>query len=91
MKDKIAKIINVFKKDGVFKTLKKLWKYFNASYGSRINIFSKIYYNMNRKKYESIVDDILKTSYDRIIIWRSEFRLECSTFPKTSTYIEKFG
>ena len=43
MKDKISKIKSVLKKDGLLKTLKKLWKYFIARYGSKINIFSNIY------------------------------------------------
>lgn len=73
MKDKISKIKNVLKKDGVLKTLMKLWKYFIARYGSKINIFSNIYYKINKKKYEDIVNDILKTDYDRIIIWKSDF------------------
>ena len=73
MKDKISKIKSVLKKDGLLKTLKKLWKYFIARYGSKINIFSNIYYKVNKKKYEDLVETILKTNYDRIIIWRSNF------------------
>lgn len=73
MKDKISKIKSVLKKDGLLKTLKKLWKYFIARYGSKINIFSNIYYKVNKKKYEDLVETILKTNYDRIIIWRSDF------------------
>ncbi len=89
MKDKIAKIMNVLKKDGIFNTLKKIKKYLFAKYGSKINIFSKIYYKVNKDKYLKLIDDILNTSYDRIIIWRSDFRLESSTFSKTSTYFGK--
>lgn len=73
MKDKISKIKSVFKKDGILKTLKKVWKYFIARYGNKINIFSNIYYKVNKKKYENLVENILKTNYDRIIIWKSDF------------------
>lgn len=73
MKDKIAKIKSVLKKDGVLKTLMKLYKYFIARYGNKINIFSNIYYKINKKKYEDLVENILETNYDRIIIWRSDF------------------
>ena len=62
MKDKISKIKSVFKKDGILKTLKKVWKYFIARYGNKINIFSNIYYKVNKKKYENLVENILKTN-----------------------------
>lgn len=73
MKDKISKIKSVLKKDGILKTFRKLWKYFNARYASKINIFSNVYYKINKRKYEDLIRDILETNYDRIIIWRSDF------------------
>lgn len=73
MRDKIAKIKRVFNKDGFFNTLVKLWKYFYARYISKIDFISKLYYMLNKRKYEAIVDEILKTSYDRVVIWRSDF------------------
>ncbi len=73
MKDKIAKLYSVIKKDGVFKTIKKLSLYFKAEYGSKLNIFSISYYKINRKKYENIINNILKQDYERIIIWKSDF------------------
>lgn len=73
MKDKIAKIRNVLKKDGLYNTIKKVIKYIIARYGSKINIFSNIYYRINRKKYENLIQRILGTEYERIIIWKSDF------------------
>lgn len=73
MKDKIAKISSVIKKDGLLKTLKKVFKYFMAEFGNKINIFSILYYRINIKKYEKLVNEILQKNYDRIIIWRSNF------------------
>ncbi len=73
MKDKISKIKSVLKKDGIIKTIQKICRYFNAKYASKINVFFNIYYKINRKKYEKLVKEILKTNYDRIIIWKSDF------------------
>ena len=73
MKDKISKIISVLKKDGIFNTIKKVYKYLIAEYGNKINIFSIIYYKINRRKYEDLVDEILIGNFERIIIWKSDF------------------
>lgn len=73
MKDKIAKIRSVLKKDGLIGTIKKLWKYFVSNYGSKFNFLSNIYYKINQKKYEKMVDDLLNSNYDRVIIWKSDF------------------
>lgn len=73
MNDKIAKIKSVIKKDGIFKTLRKVYKYVMSEYGSKINIFSIIYYSVNKKKYEKLIEEILRNDYERIIIWRSDF------------------
>jgi len=73
MKDKISKIISVLKKDGIVNTLKKVYKYFIAEYGNKINIFSFLYYKINKKKYENLVEQILKGNFERIIVWKSDF------------------
>ena len=69
MKEKIAKIKSLIKKDGVFNTTKKVCKYFISEYGTKVNIFSIVYYKLNKKKFE----EILQGEYDRIIIWKSDF------------------
>ena len=70
MKDKISKLKNVLKKDGLFNTLKKIFKYIVAKYSGKILY---IYYKANSNRYNKCVQEILKTDFDRIIIWRSDF------------------
>ncbi len=73
MKDKITKLINVIKKDGLIKGTKKMVRYFSANYLSKINIFSSWDIKHNKEKYENQLNDILEGKYDRIIIWRNNF------------------
>ena len=73
MKDKIAKLVNVLKKDGILIGLKKIIKFFISRYISKLNIFSNLYYRINKSKYENIIDEILNTDCDRVIIWKSDF------------------
>lgn len=74
MKDKIHKIISVFKRDGLIITIKKSYKYFMANYFNKINVIKKIDYKINKKKYEREIDDILNNNkYDRILVWRGSF------------------
>lgn len=73
MKEKIAKIKSLIKKDGVFNTTKKVCKYFISEYVTKVNIFSIVYYKLNKKKFEDKFEEILQGEYDRIIIWKSDF------------------
>ena len=73
MKDKINKFITLLKKDGIFNTIKKLYKYIQAKYLTKINIFSYLYIKLNYKKFKEEIDNILNGDYDRIVIWRSSF------------------
>lgn len=73
MKQNFSKLFSVLKKDGFFKTLKKLFKYIKSTYLSKINIFSYFDIKIQGKKYSKIFDDILSGNYDRIIIWKSSF------------------
>ena len=74
MKDKISKFFSVLKKDGLKATLYKTHKYFMANYFNKINFAKKIDYKINHKKYESMIETILKNNdYDRILVWRGSF------------------
>lgn len=73
MKYKINKIISLIKKDGLFIAIKKTYKYIQAKYLSKINLFSYLYIILNRKKFTKKLNEILNGNYDRIIIWRSSF------------------
>lgn len=67
----LSKIKTIFKKYGFIGAIKKILKYIYC------NIFHplilKIKTFINKKKYTNILNNILNSSYDRIIIWRSSF------------------
>lgn len=70
MKEKISKLVNVYKKYGFIGFCKKLRAYIIANYLDKISI--EVIFNS--KKYRNIILDILKNNqYDRIILWRSSF------------------
>jgi len=62
----------VLKKDGLGKTIKKLLHFLNANYLSRINPIYFIKAKMHKKKMNQQIEEMLQSSYDRIIIWRSK-------------------
>lgn len=79
MKEKISKLVNVYKKYGFIGFIKKLRAYIIANYLDKIS-FSVIF---NKKKYSKIVRDILKNNkYDRIILWRSSFGYNVPLFQR---------
>lgn len=73
MKNKINKIILLLKKDGLFVTLKKIYKYIHSKYLIKFNLFNYLYIKLNRKKILEELQEILNNNYDRVIIWRSSF------------------
>ena len=91
MKDKINKIISIIKKDGILIALKKIYKYINANYLSKINIFAYIYTKLNYKKIKAEVDNILSGKYDRIIIWRSSFGWDVPLFQRPQHIDKNFA
>ena len=74
MGDKLSKFINVLKKDGLFKTLKKTYKYCMANYINKINIIRKIEFKLKKNKIQEELERVFKEStYDRVIVWRGSF------------------
>lgn len=74
MKEKISKFISVLKKDGIFKTIHKSYKYCMANYINKINIIRRVEFKINKKKISKQIDEILNsTKYERILIWRGSF------------------
>lgn len=70
MKEKINKLVNVYKKNGFRGFCKKLYNYIVANYLSRVN--AKVIFNPD--KYRKEIETILENSkYDRIVLWRSSF------------------
>ena len=79
MKEKISKLLNVYKKYGFIGFWKKLYAYVKANYMDKIS-FKVIF---NKKKYRHEICDILKNNqYDRIVLWRSSFGYNVPLFQR---------
>lgn len=91
MGDKFSKIISIIKKDGLFNAVKKIYKYIQAKYLSKINLFSYIYIKVNYKKFKKEIDEILNGNYDRIIIWRSSFGWNVPLFQRPQHISKNFA
>lgn len=79
MKEKISKLINVYKKYGFLGFCKKLRAYIKANYLDKISF--KVFFH--KKKYHKIIKDILDNSnYERIILWRSSFGYNVPLFQR---------
>lgn len=79
MKDKIAKLWNVFKKYGFIGFCKKCYVYVVANYLDKVSIRVLL----GKKKYEKEIREILRlSSYDRIILWRSSFGYNVPLFQR---------
>lgn len=91
MRNKLNKVILIIKKDGIFNAIKKIIKYIQAKYISKINLFSYMYIKLNYKKVKAQVDEILNSDYDRIIIWRSSFGWNVPLFQRPQHIAKQFS
>lgn len=79
MKEKLSKLVNVYKKYGFVGFCKKLYAYIKANYMDKISF--KVMFN--KKKYHNEIVSILKNNkYDRIILWRSSFGYNVPLFQR---------
>ena len=79
MKDKLSKLINVYKKYGLKKFFIKLYSYIKANYFDKIS-FSVFFRKAHFKK---LIKNILEeNTYDRIILWRSSFGYNVELFQR---------
>lgn len=79
MKEKVSKLINVYKKYGFIGFCKKLRAYIIANYLDKISL--KVLFQ--RKKYHKVIQNILKESkYERVILWRSSFGYNVPLFQR---------
>lgn len=79
MKEKVSKIISVYKKYGFKIFCQKIKDYIIANYLDKISL--KVMFN--QRKYQSIIRDILESNdYDRIILWRSSFGYNVPLFQR---------
>lgn len=78
MKEKLSKLVNVYKKYGFVGFIKKLYAYIKANY------FDKVSFDVffHQKKYHIMIQEILSSDYDRIILWRSSFGYHVPLFQR---------
>lgn len=82
MREKISKLISVIKKDGIYLTFKKIYRYIKSRYLSKFNILSYLYIKIRHNKYSNMFDTILSNDFDRLIIWRSTFGWDVPLFQR---------
>ena len=68
MKEKISKLVNVYKKYGFIGFCKKLYAYVVANYLDRIS-FAVLF---QPGKYRRLVQQMLAEDAERIVLWRSK-------------------
>lgn len=79
MKEKLSKLVNVYKKYGFVNFFKKVYSYIVANYFNRISL--AVFLNPN--KYRNMLADILNNEdFDRIILWRSNFGYNVPLFQR---------
>ncbi len=79
MKDKLSKLVNVYKKYGFLGFLKKLYAYIVANYLNKISF--AVFFNPSkyRKQIKQIFD---QSDVDRIVLWRSSFGYNVPLFQR---------
>lgn len=79
MKDKISKLVNVYKKYGFVGFCKKFYAYVVANYLNKIS-FAVFF---NPQKYRRIFEQILDSDcFDRVVLWRSSFGYQVPLFQR---------
>ena len=79
MREKLSKLVNVYKKYGFMGFCKKLYAYIVANYLNKIS-FAVFF---NPKKYRLQLREILNSNnFDRIVLWRSSFGYNVPLFQR---------
>ena len=79
MREKLSKLVNVYKKYGFKGFCKKLYAYIVANYLNKIS-FAVFF---NPKKYRNILKELLNSDdFDRIVLWRSSFGYNVPLFQR---------
>ncbi len=73
MKEKISKVISVFKKDGFKIAVSKVVRYIKTMFKKHMGLAYRMDFSKNKKHYEELIDNALNSGFDRILIWRSSF------------------
>ena len=78
MREKLSKLVNVYKKYGVVGFVKKVAAYISANYLSRYS--PSVLLNQGRHRRE--IREMLSGEYDRVILWRSSFGYNVPLFQR---------
>lgn len=78
MKEKLSKLVNVYKKYGFIVFFKKLYAYIKANYLDKISLRTLF----NKNKYRKEIIKILNSDYERVILWRSNFGYNVPLFQR---------
>lgn len=78
MKEKLSKLVNVYKKYGFIGFLEKIFLYIKANYFDRISL--DIIFHKN--KYRNMIQEMLNGDYERVIVWRSTFGYNVPLFQR---------
>lgn len=78
MKEKLSKLVNVYKKYGFRGFWRKLWAYFVAYYWDTLGLQVRF----RPGKYRALIETMLSGDYDRIILWRSSSGFQVPLFQR---------
>ncbi len=78
MREKLSKLVNVYKKYGILGFVKKVLSYISANWLSRFNPLVLLQANTHKQE----IREMLSGDYDRIILWRSTFGYNVPLFQR---------
>lgn len=79
MREKLSKLVNVYKKYGFCGFMKKLYAYIKANYLDRISFTVWLRPGRWRRELRRVLEE---ESYDRVILWRSSFGYQVPLFQR---------
>lgn len=79
VKEKISKLLSVYKKNDLRTFIRKCYRYFRANYMDKLNFNTFIHSSKYRKQFAEI---LRHSNYDRIILWRSSFGYNVELFQR---------
>lgn len=82
VKEKIEKVISVYKRDGFIETTKKIFKHLKYEIFFKHNPWYLVDFAFNKKRYVKFLDEVLNSNYDRVIIWRGSFGWKVPLFQR---------
>lgn len=79
MKEKICKLVSVYKKYGILGFVRKILDYISVFYLKRFDFGTFLH----QKKYRRYFEELFKTEdYERIVVWRSSFGYQVPLFQR---------